>query len=577
VIKAEREQLILDMLEDKGILPVKELYAALAGVSPVTVRRDIAQMATDGKLDRVRGGVKRKQGKAARSNKPEEALQDEMISSMESDLELADEPSQDLKRLDVIILPPIDTQMAKTIHRRAHRTGILCLDESWPDGDGVYLGIDNEHASYEIGCLAGSAHEGDNISCLVIGHDEHRNTRDRARGFLRGLRESFRGEVQSISVHAGGGYMEAFRQTRDALEAIPNIDIIFGINDHTVLGAIDAARQKNLTDIAAYGIGGEGDLLFKEMEKNQLLRGVAGMFPEVVARCAINAIARYFPEKKPLGDLITPYRILTPANFTDYYEKSEGRWHLRPAMLDKLAPLTSTAKTEKQKHSIMLIRHYPTHNWYMSLSAELEACSKQLGYKYKTASLKSQVADELRYTRRAIARRASQMIRPGNTIIVNGGEASYCFARQLGQHKDLTVITNSLQILDILNDFPNIKVHLTGGEYRPQFRDLVGPSVSTAIRNLRVDMTFLSVDGLSQEFGASFNDLRNASCAGIFGQYSREIVVLADHSTMGIDSTYRALPFNDISNIITDFGVSAQQRLDYSAAGVGLIVADDTK
>jgi len=246
-------------------------------------------------------------------------------------------------------------------------------------------------------------------------------------------------------------------------------------------------------------------------------------------------------------------------------------------MLDKLAPLTSTAKTEKQKHSIMLIRHYPTHNWYMSLSAELEACSKQLGYKYKTASLKSQVADELRYTRRAIARRASQMIRPGNTIIVNGGEASYCFARQLGQHKDLTVITNSLQILDILNDFPNIKVHLTGGEYRPQFRDLVGPSVSTAIRNLRVDMTFLSVDGLSQEFGASFNDLRNASCAGIFGQYSREIVVLADHSTMGIDSTYRALPFNDISNIITDFGVSAQQRLDYSAAGVGLIVADDTK
>lgn len=567
------------MLKKKSIVSVKQLYAALSDVSNVTVRRDIARMAEEGKLLRVRGGVQRIESSGpATGTLALPAPESELVTSIAADLNLPeDDDIQNLQQVDVIILPPLEGRLAQTIRYRAQRTGMLCLDESSPDGDGAYLGVNNKRAGFDIGSLAGHefSDRGGELHCLVIGHDNLSNTRDRAFGFLEGLRESFPGEVHAITVDAGGVYMEAYRQTRGALEAFPQINLIFAINDHSILAAINAARSLQRTDIAAYCVGGEGSPMFEELQNNQMLRGFAAMFPQVVARSAVNAITRFFAAEHKADPVITPHRVITSENLADYYHKSQGEWELQPSAMEELTPLLSAKKNKANTHSVLFIQHYPTHPWYRTLSGELRRCCEQMGYEYHTASVKSQVLDELRHTRREIAARASKLVKPGDAIIINGGETSRQMAMALRDHKQLTVITNSLPVMEILADYPALKVMLTGGEYRSRSRDLVGPSIATILQNIRIDSAFLSVDGLSMDFGVSCADERGAECIGIFSKFSRKTVVLADHSIVGEDANFRAVPLQDIDDIVTDFGVPAKQRIDYSAQGVSMIAAGD--
>ncbi len=575
MIKIEREQKILAMLEEQDILPMRSLYAALPEVSNVTVRRDVGELAKQGKLLRVRGGVRRIPDATGVP-----ALGDELSRTLVADLSVPDdEDVRSFEQVDVIILPPIEAQLARTLQTRAKRSGVFCLDESWPDGAGTYLGVDNERAGFDVGCLAGQefARRGGSLNCLVIGHDQLTNTRQRALGFLKGLRETFAGEVQAVSVDAGGIYMEAFRQARDALEAMPQIDVIFGINDHSALAAVDSLRLNRRTDVSVYCVGGEGVALFNELDKGEMLKGVAAMFPQVVARSAIHAVGQFFGNQRSSGAVITPHRIITPANLPDYFLRRDNQWTLRPDVLTRLAPKVAPKGQSDAAHSILFIRHYPAHDWYRILSHELEHACSSAGYEFHRVSLKSQVMDELRHTRREIAVRASKLVAAGDTISINDGEVSRYLARSLLKQEALTVATNSLAIMEILSANPGITVLLTGGKYRAESRDLIGPNMRATLLNIRIDTAFLSVDGISMDFGASCSDEHKAQCAATFAEFSRQTVVLADHSVVGEDANFKAVDMKEIRWIVTDFGVPAQQRVDYSTQGVRMIISNEAQ
>lgn len=573
MIKSERDRIILSKLDQKEIVSVRELYAALADVSAVTVRRDVLRLAKQGKLERVRGGVMRKEARKVEA----QPLDDDFASSIASDLDLQDDDDEHtIENIDAVILPPIEGQLARTIHRRARRTGVLCLDESRPDGDGVYLGVDNDAAGFNMGELAAADHrEQARLQCLIVGHDGLTNTRQRQAGFLRGLRETFSGDVQSVFVDARGIYMEAFRQTRDALESIPDIDLIFAINDHSMLAAIDAARSLRRRNVAGYCVGGEGGLVFDELQKGDILRGFSAMLPPVVARSALNAITEFYAKPKTIQPIVTPHHVITSDNLTDYYECIDGEWQLLASVAEALAPMRQPLKEDSRDHSILFVQHYPTHHWYRSLSMELQRHCKKMGYEYHTASLKSQIVDEMRHTHREIAARAAQLVKPGDTVILNRGHTSRRLAVALHDIKPLTVITNSLSVLDALANSTETKVILTGGEFRKSQRDLVGPGMHATLQNVRADIAFYSVDGLSKPFGVSFDDEHDAQSVSVFMQFARRNVVLADHTVMEQDTSFRAAPFEQVDDIVTDFGVSPRQRIDYSATGMSLIVAGD--
>ena len=106
----------------------------------------------------------------------------------------------------------------------------------------------------------------------------------------------------------------------------------------------------------------------------------------------------------------------------------------------------------------------------------------------------------------AIARKAAALVRPGTAIGISGGSTTYTLARHLVGVPDLTVVTNSLRVADVLhahesaNPGNNQTVILTGGMRTPS-EALVGPIAVQAIRTLHLDQVFLGVYGMDAAAG----------------------------------------------------------------------------
>src|SRR5581483_8215156 len=73
-----------------------------------------------------------------------------------------------------------------------------------------------------------------------------------------------------------------------------------------------------------------------------------------------------------------------------------------------------------------------------------------------------------------VARAAVGLVREGQTIIVTSGTTALEFARQLVDRRDLTVITNSLDVAQVLLDRDGIQLVVLGGVVRPGMHSLLG-------------------------------------------------------------------------------------------------------
>jgi len=111
------------------------------------------------------------------------------------------------------------------------------------------------------------------------------------------------------------------------------------------------------------------------------------------------------------------------------------------------------------------------------------------------------IAREIERLRELIARRALATTRPGETILINAGPMSPYLGKALESVHDVTIVTNSLDLLEQMTGRKDLKVILTSGEYHARYRCLVGPSVNALFETLRGDRVLLSVDGITSHFG----------------------------------------------------------------------------
>jgi DeoR/GlpR family transcriptional regulator of sugar metabolism len=118
-------------------------------------------------------------------------------------------------------------------------------------------------------------------------------------------------------------------------------------------------------------------------------------------------------------------------------------------------------------------------------------------------------------------------------------------------------------------------VILTSGEPHPAGRCLVGPSLGALFETMRVDRAFLTADGVTARFGISATDERIALATRRCIEAAREVVVLADHTAVGVDATVRIAPLDRVDTIVTDAGTLPADRLSLAAAGARIVVADD--
>ncbi|MEQ1956543.1 substrate-binding domain-containing protein [Mesorhizobium yinganensis] len=559
MIRGERERIILDLLEERGVVSLKMIETSCPDTSSVSLRRDLARLEREGRLRRSHGGAVR--------------IEHAAVSSSDS---LA-EPPLSSDDFDALVLPPVKGQWAHTLRQQAMRRGISLIAESAPQIGGIYLGPPNLDGAKALGHFAGERHARETLRAevLLVALGGGGNTRDRVEGFRAGFVEAFGGEAVFHHVDGRGLLKEVVRQAADSFMAHPGINVVFGVNDHTILGTLEVAERLG-RNVSGYSVGGEGSGLFDELARGKSMKAVCAFFPDVVGRLAVDTACKAFAGDRCGGEVITPAEIITAETLPNYYDHDDGQWRLRPDVLARMCGdhLYDGPPVDGKRIGFML--HYPSHDWYRGLAAAMRKRALEVGATLIARNAEDEVAEQLRAIRRTIGAAAARDIGERETLLIDGGECSRRFAEALKfSGKSLSVYTNSLDVLDVLAGTPNITVFLTAGEYQPSTRSLVGPSVGTLLETIRVDKAILSPDGISPGFGISFDDERAALVCRRFCAAARQAVVLADHGVIGLESSVQAVRPNRLHTVYTDAGTLSAHRLELSATGLGVIVVDE--
>ena len=163
--------------------------------------------------------------------------------------------------------------------------------------------------------------------------------------------------------------------------------------------------------------------------------------------------------------------------------------------------------------------------------------------------------------KKAIADTAAQLVEPGAAIGISAGTTTYEFARAVCSIPDLTVVTNSVPVAQLLHESgaPGQTVVLTGGVRTPSDA-LVGPVAVTALRMLHVDRLFLGVHGMDARAGLTTPNLVEAETNRALVATTRQVCVLADHTKWGTVGLSTIIPLSSVDLVVSDAGLGQRAR-----------------
>ena len=160
----------------------------------------------------------------------------------------------------------------------------------------------------------------------------------------------------------------------------------------------------------------------------------------------------------------------------------------------------------------------------------------------------------------AIGRAAAAHIKEGDTILLDAGTTTLQVAKNLDRFQDLTIITNSANIMMEALKYKRFKVILLGGAVREPSYATVGPLTESNLKLFYCDKLFLGVDSFSVEDGLSTPSVEEASTNQVMISRAREVIAIFDSSKVNKRAFAYITSVDQIDTIITDSHLSANVR-----------------
>ncbi len=171
--------------------------------------------------------------------------------------------------------------------------------------------------------------------------------------------------------------------------------------------------------------------------------------------------------------------------------------------------------------------------------------------------------------KRRIGLAAAELIREHETIGLTAGTTATLVGRSLRHRQHLQVVTNAINISMELCNQPGIRTFLTGGAVSWAWSfSLTGNAALNFLNDVYMDKVFLSVIGLDVERGATTLETDEALVFRKMLKQSRQVIVVADSSKLGVVSPAFICPVADIHTIITDTGATDEVVEAFTRRGI---------
>jgi DeoR/GlpR family transcriptional regulator of sugar metabolism len=175
--------------------------------------------------------------------------------------------------------------------------------------------------------------------------------------------------------------------------------------------------------------------------------------------------------------------------------------------------------------------------------------------------------------KRAIARLAASLVRPGETLILDVGTSVAELARALPADHRGAVLTNSLLVAAELAERDELELHVSGGRVRAGDLACAGSHAQTFFADCYADKAFLGSGGVHPEAGLTDYHLEEVPVRRTMLDHAAERYVLADSSKLGHVAVRKVCPLERLSAVITDERVEPGIARALQDKGVRLLVA----
>ena len=154
--------------------------------------------------------------------------------------------------------------------------------------------------------------------------------------------------------------------------------------------------------------------------------------------------------------------------------------------------------------------------------------------------------------KRTIGALMSRLILDGDHLVMDHSSTSLSVAKALRDKRDLTVVTNSMEIILELSSLSSCKVHSTGGVLRPESLALVGPQCVDSLSQFHVDKAILSCKGLDRTGGVTDSNEQHAAVKRAMIAAASQAILVLDSSKFDKISFVKIAGITSFSCIVTN-------------------------
>jgi DeoR family fructose operon transcriptional repressor len=163
----------------------------------------------------------------------------------------------------------------------------------------------------------------------------------------------------------------------------------------------------------------------------------------------------------------------------------------------------------------------------------------------------SEKIDKFYDEKESVGKIAASMIVDGDTIALDAGTTTLSIAKHMTA-RNITVLTNSVDVAYELAKKQEVEVIITGGTLRWETRAMVGPVADNALKNFRVDKAFIGTNAVCIINGLSTPNITEANTKREMIKIAKQTIVVCDHTKFNAVSFAKIVDLDSIDIIVTD-------------------------
>lgn len=174
----------------------------------------------------------------------------------------------------------------------------------------------------------------------------------------------------------------------------------------------------------------------------------------------------------------------------------------------------------------------------------------------------------------AIGRLCAQAIPDNCSMILNLGTTTEAVARELLNHRNITVVTNNMNVANILVANESCEIMVAGGGLRRTDGGLVGDLTTEFIEQFKVDYAIIGTSALDRDGDLLDFDLAEVRVSKAIIRQSRKRFVVVDASKLDRSAPARLASLSELDAVFTDKPLPEDLMRKCSEWGTEVYVAD---